>query len=182
MCRYGHQIYKPHYVCFDCRKTFKRRLIEDIIMHNGDWEAYKSAYLNRDAKRSENFRENNPKLIERFEKQYRNNIAVCPECNIEMYNIGKDFKAPKKHKIREWEIVRSMYKLGKTFHTCGCDGLGYIPQKSSDYLNYLLRIKSGYQQKLRERNKDFSESELKEYLDYWTMKLEAVSSEIIKIQ
>lgn len=30
MCRYGMTTYKPHYVCFDCQKTFKRRLWQDI--------------------------------------------------------------------------------------------------------------------------------------------------------
>lgn len=30
MCRYAVTNYKPHYACFDCRKTFKRRLLSDI--------------------------------------------------------------------------------------------------------------------------------------------------------
>lgn len=30
MCRYAMVAYKPHYACFNCRKTFKRRLINDI--------------------------------------------------------------------------------------------------------------------------------------------------------
>ena len=30
MCRYGMTNYKPHYACFNCRKTFKRRLLIDI--------------------------------------------------------------------------------------------------------------------------------------------------------
>lgn len=30
MCRYAEHSYKPHYACFECRKTFKRRLIYDI--------------------------------------------------------------------------------------------------------------------------------------------------------
>jgi DNA-directed RNA polymerase subunit RPC12/RpoP len=30
MCRYAMIAYKPHYACFDCRKTFKRRLMSDI--------------------------------------------------------------------------------------------------------------------------------------------------------
>jgi len=30
MCRYGMSTYKPHYACFNCRKTFKRRLLKDI--------------------------------------------------------------------------------------------------------------------------------------------------------
>ncbi len=30
MCRYGMTTYKPHYACFKCRKTFKRKLEKDI--------------------------------------------------------------------------------------------------------------------------------------------------------
>jgi DNA-directed RNA polymerase subunit RPC12/RpoP len=30
MCRYGMITYKPHYACFACRKTFKRRLLQDM--------------------------------------------------------------------------------------------------------------------------------------------------------
>ncbi|AKP52727.1 hypothetical protein [Cyclobacterium amurskyense] len=31
MCRYAMSSYKSHYACFACRKTFKRRLLEDIL-------------------------------------------------------------------------------------------------------------------------------------------------------
>jgi hypothetical protein len=30
MCRYAFKDYKPHYACFDCRKTFKRRHLSDF--------------------------------------------------------------------------------------------------------------------------------------------------------
>jgi DNA-directed RNA polymerase subunit RPC12/RpoP len=30
MCRYAMTAYKAHYACFDCRKTFKRRLLHDV--------------------------------------------------------------------------------------------------------------------------------------------------------
>ena len=38
MCRYGITRYKPHYACFECRKTFKRRLMIDIDKDFKDWE------------------------------------------------------------------------------------------------------------------------------------------------
>ncbi|TDX01544.1 hypothetical protein [Dinghuibacter silviterrae] len=34
MCRYAMVKYKPHYACFHCRKTFKRRLLIDIGRHD----------------------------------------------------------------------------------------------------------------------------------------------------
>lgn len=30
MCRYAMTKYKPHYACFHCRKTFKRKLLHDV--------------------------------------------------------------------------------------------------------------------------------------------------------
>ena len=30
MCKYAMALYKSHYACFDCKKTFKRRLMWDI--------------------------------------------------------------------------------------------------------------------------------------------------------
>ena len=30
MCRYAMTRYKPHYACFNCRKTFKRRILSDL--------------------------------------------------------------------------------------------------------------------------------------------------------
>lgn len=182
MCRYGFKTYKPHYVCFDCRKTFKQPIIEDTIIQNQDWDSYKQAYLNWCAEKSTKFRADNPELIKRFEKQYQNKKYKCPDCSAEMNNIGLDFKAPKKDKIKEWEIVRSMYTLGNTFHSCGCCGPGYIPRNSADYLNYLEQSKSGYEARLNERDKECSESELKEYLNYWNAKLKLITSEINKIK
>lgn len=53
MCRYAMMKYKEHYACFECQKTFKRKLLSDvkegISMHEtenpakcpecGDWMA-----------------------------------------------------------------------------------------------------------------------------------------------
>lgn len=41
MCRYAMVKYKPHYACFDCRKTFKRRLIGDIDRDKNETQAAK---------------------------------------------------------------------------------------------------------------------------------------------
>jgi DNA-directed RNA polymerase subunit RPC12/RpoP len=39
MCRYAAVSYKPHYACFKCHKTFKRRLFSDIKQGKSDLEA-----------------------------------------------------------------------------------------------------------------------------------------------
>lgn len=182
MCRYGFKNYKPHYVCFDCRKTFKQPILEEIVIQNGDWEAYKRAFLNYNSDKSKQFRNNNPELISKFDKKYRNKKYPCPNCGSEMNNIGLDFKAPKNNKIKEWRIAKSLYKIGNTFHTCGCDGPGYIPRNLTDHLNNMYKISAVYQKKLNQRNIDFSPSELKEYLFYWKSKLDLISAEINKLK
>lgn len=30
MCRYAIKTYKPHYACFRCQKTFKRKILQDL--------------------------------------------------------------------------------------------------------------------------------------------------------
>ncbi|WP_298512765.1 hypothetical protein [uncultured Kordia sp.] len=39
MCRYGFHDYKPHYACFECRKTFKRRFLIDINKGSREFES-----------------------------------------------------------------------------------------------------------------------------------------------
>ncbi len=34
MCRYAFYKYKPHYACFKCRKTFKRKHLFDVDRDN----------------------------------------------------------------------------------------------------------------------------------------------------
>ncbi|WP_196890135.1 hypothetical protein [Aureivirga sp. CE67] len=178
MCRYALKKYKPHYVCFDCRKTFKQTIIEDIIVRNGDWDFYWLLNYSRNKPKVEKFKKNHPEILERFEKEYENKIYKCPDCAKEMHSIGMDFKAPKKDKIKEWEIVKSMYKLGNTFHTCGCSGPGYIPHNPKDYLIYLENRKVEYETNLHERSEDLSTEEKNKYISYWKTKLDLLNSEI----
>lgn len=41
MCRYAMSTYKPHYACFNCRKSFKRRLKGDMTKGNPESVAAK---------------------------------------------------------------------------------------------------------------------------------------------
>jgi len=112
MCRYAMATYKPHYACFNCRKTFKRRLLSDI----------QGGYSKDDIE----------------------TIAKCPECSGLMANMGLDFESPKKNDIKTWKHIATLYKVDITFHSCGCNGPGYIPNNSKDLLDYFLNIKQTY--------------------------------------
>lgn len=132
MCRYALSLYKPHYACFECRKTFKRRLIIDI---------------------EEGYNKNREEIE-----------AKCPECGSLMANMGKDFEAPKKKDIKAWKHLQLLYKVGITFHSCGCTGPGYIPNNIDDLLQYFLKIKEDYLKHqefwARRRNDPTTQSEI----------------------
>ncbi|AUP79219.1 hypothetical protein [Flavivirga eckloniae] len=112
MCRYAMTTYKSHYACFNCRKTFKRRLLSDI---NGGQS-----------------------------KDEKESPAKCPECSSLMANMGLDFESPKKTDIKAWNHISTLYKVGITFHSCGCSGPGYIPNDSKALINYFEKIKEHY--------------------------------------
>ncbi|MDR7209574.1 hypothetical protein [Flavobacterium piscis] len=109
MCRYAMTSYKPHYACFNCYKTFKRRLKKDV----------------KDGKES---------IYE----------AKCPECGELMANMGLDFESPKKEDVKKWEHLKSLYSVGITFHSCGCNGPGYIPNSKEKLIEYFEELKENY--------------------------------------
>ena len=51
----------------------------------------------------------------------------CPNCGGEIYSIGLDFKAQKKHDRIAWKAAQLLYAGGVIFHSCGCNGPGYRP-------------------------------------------------------
>lgn len=117
MCRYAMTSYKPHYACFTCRKTFKRRFLSDIL--GG------------------------------FNKLITETPSKCPNCGNNMANMGLDFKAPKMKDVDAWKHIANLYKVGITFHSCGCSGPGYIPRDTHELLKHFQQIKEDYIQHQR---------------------------------
>lgn len=114
MCRYGITAYKPHYACFECRKTFKRRLLVDVDKDS----AYNSAHENQPYK--------------------------CPECGGLTANMGLDFESPKKTDVKAWNHIQSLFEAGITFHSCGCSGPGYIPKDQESLIEFLKEKRAIY--------------------------------------
>lgn len=168
MCRYAFKTYKPHFVCFDCRKTFKKPPTIDLIKQNGDWEDYKKVFLQKAYSQHEKFIQENPELAKTLENKYHNRKEKCPQCGALMANLGLDFRAPKKGKKKEWEIVKGMYEIGVNFHTCGCSGIGYIPKKERDYVKYLKDRKVDYLDRIRNRDARLYQENLEDYLNRYT--------------
>jgi hypothetical protein len=150
MCRYAFKTYKPHFVCFDCRKQFKRPPLEDVLSQQGRLELFRRlerAYSSP-KKRAELERSSGTTLAE-LQRDYRKLISRCPQCKRTMVDLGLDFKPPSATAIRSWARIRTMYKLGHAWHTCGCNGPGFIPTDATDYAEYLNNRARHFSRKIR---------------------------------
>ena len=182
MCRYAFKTYKSHFVCFDCRKSFKKPPIEDLARINGDWENYKKVFWNRHSGQRNKFVKENPEIVKELEKKYQNRKEKCPQCAKLMIDLGLDFKAPKKDKKKEWKIVKGMYRIGVNFHTCGCNGIGYIPKKEKDYIVYLNSRKEYFLNRIENRDAKLYKENLTDYLDRFTELVRLIDMELNKIR
>ncbi|WP_265131372.1 hypothetical protein [Chryseobacterium oranimense] len=109
--------------------------------------------------------------------------AKCPQCGELMANMGLDFKSPAKNDDKQWQHIKSLYRVGITFHSCGCSGPGYIPEDKETLISYLEKIRFDYQESLRFwRNRTEPENKIEREKDYqrnW-QKLSAVSNKAKK--
>ncbi len=173
MCRYGFKNYKSHYVCFECRKSFKQPIVIDLLKRDGKYLRYLE--LQRPGL--------TPDLQDEFndiEEKYFKGETKCPHCGSFMANLGRDFKAPPRKDLKKWAIIRSLYTLGHTFHTCGCTGPGFIPKSKKQHLDYLNDMLCIYKFRLEEtQKKDISKYENKnEQLSYWSDLINKITEEI----
>jgi hypothetical protein len=181
MCRYAFKRYKSHFVCFDCRKSFKQSPVEDLAMRNGDWKNYKRAFWNIDSDQRKQFVKENSELVKELEHKYIDRKVKCPNCSQLMVDMGFDFKAPKKDKIKEWEIIKGLLKTGRIFHTCGCSGIGYIPKKINDYFEYLNKQRDYYNCRLENRDALLNNENVNDYINRFSELIQLINIELEKI-
>jgi hypothetical protein len=82
--------------------------------------------------------------------------AKCPQCGSLMANMGKDFEAPRMNQVKEWQHLAQLYKVGITYHSCGCGGPGYIPATKEALVKY-------FDEQINEAN---------EQLEFWRSRTE----------
>lgn len=51
----------------------------------------------------------------------------CPQCRNDMWEAGRDFKAPRKRNDSGWAAVAAVKASGKHYDSCGCGGPGWRP-------------------------------------------------------
>ena len=185
MCRYACSgPYKRHYVCFACRKAFKQPPIADFLAVRGRGYVYEQLchlWSNTEfLERREN--ELGHRLAE-LEEEYRDATHKCPECGEPMIDMGLDFKAPKQNDAKAWRTLQCLYRVGHAFHTCGCDGPGWIPKSTADYCDYLETKKTSYLEQLAQvqSSNKYTADAKKEAVDYWASRIQAIDRELAAI-
>lgn len=170
MCRYAGKNYKSHYVCFKCRKSFKQVDFYDI---------YSRISKNNDISFLSKKEGNNGKL--KLLEELENRSVKCPECGNLMADLGREFKAPKKTAVKKWNIIEGLYRIGKVFHTCGCYGIGYVPQNPKDYEVYLRNMMGEYEESLT-ACQEKTHAELPDKMgriNYWAKQISIINQEMI---
>ena len=140
MCRYAYKTSKPHLVCFRCRKQFKRPPVRDLLAHRGELEAHDKLQraFHRAILRARLEAELGTTLDE-LRKRVRDLVTRCPQCGGPMADLGLDFKPPRANAVRAWRRIEGMHRLGHAWHTCGCNGPGFVPRDATGYAQYLAR-------------------------------------------
>lgn len=62
---------------------------------------------------------------------------VCPQCRGPVEAMGKDFKAPPAHAVKQWHKVRLLADHGIRYTSCGCGGPGPRPEHLRDVEAFL---------------------------------------------
>ncbi len=178
MCRYAFKTYKSHFACFSCRKTFKQAPYTDLLQQIGKADYYEK--LSR--KPIKQLTEKERSQLANIDKNYKDREIKCPECGNYMADLGLDFKSPKKTAVKEWKIIEELYTIGISFHSCGCQGIGYIPQNPKEYKLYLNNILREYENSIAYYQKQTPEEcrDKTERIKYWSERTETIKAELAR--
>jgi hypothetical protein len=74
--------------------------------------------------------------------------------------------------------------VGHAFHTCGCNGPGWIPKSAADYRHYLESRKAEYKRQLgyKQNATDLPPDTKHEAVEYWASRIKAIDGEIAALQ
>jgi hypothetical protein len=179
MCRYAYKTYKPHFVCFACRKQFKRPPLRDLLEERGKLDAFEklqNVYFRKALR--ESLEKKLGTSIEAMRSEMREIVSRCPQCRAPMADMGLDFKPPRMSNVKAWERIRAMYRLGHSWHTCGCSGPGFVPVDASGFADYLASRERLFAERLKTASNDpkLSPGERAVEVGQWTSLLESLSA------
>jgi uncharacterized C2H2 Zn-finger protein len=178
MCRYAFKTYKSHFACFNCRKTFKQAHYSDLLRRIGKSQYYKKLL----GKPIHKLTEKEKLVLANLGENFKDRSVKCPECGNYMADLGLDFKSPRKQAVKEWKIIEGLYTIGKSFYSCGCNGIGYIPQNPRDYKAYLKNLLQEYEGDISYcQNQTLDEYKDKaERINHWSEQAQEIKQELEK--
>lgn len=182
MCRYAAKTYKSNYACFKCRKSFKQAHPDDILKRVKKDGIFHDSNGKVARKVGQIFTKAEKDKLSELVGEIESRPIKCPECGELMADLGKDFRVPKRTALKEWKIVEGLFKVGKYFYSCGCNGIGYIPENPNDYKVYLETILKEYHDYVI-FYQDKTEGEYPDKMmkiNYWNERMMAVRNEMIK--
>jgi hypothetical protein len=180
MCRYAFKTYKPHFVCFECRKQFKRPPLTDVLAQQGRLEVLKKLQqAGGSATKRASVERSVGTTSEKLRREHRELVSRCPQCGAAMADLGLDFKPPRVSATRAWARIRTMYRLGHAWHTCGCNGPGFVPTDATGYAEYLASRARLFAARVRsaERRAEVDTATRAGEVRYWTELLAQVQNE-----
>jgi hypothetical protein len=183
MCRYAFKIYKPHFVCFDCRKQFKRPPVEDVIEQLGKTKLFKLLQqVHFHAGKRERAEREHGTTLRTLQEECRALVSRCPQCQARMADLGLDFKPPRSTNTRAWTRLRSMYEVGHAWHTCGCNGPGFVPVDAAGYDEYLADTRQLYADRIEaaQKSSKYTPAERAREVRHWTELVARIETLMLK--
>jgi hypothetical protein len=182
MCRYGFKSYKSHFACFPCRKAFKQPTIEHYFEAQGKGNILRELeFCQPIPDRLHSAERRFGVTLEQLRTTYRDAIRSCPECRQPMADLGLDFKAPKREDVRAWRAIEGLFRSGHVWHTCGCDGPGYIPKSPGALRAYLLDRKAEFERQLGAGDESVPANSRADAANYWSDRVRAIDRELAKL-
>jgi predicted RNA-binding Zn-ribbon protein involved in translation (DUF1610 family) len=72
-----------------------------------------------------------------------NKFLTCPECGKAMWEMGRQFKAPKQSDVKQWRKVEFLVRKGITFHTQRNYKFRNMPKVLREVVPFVQRVKRG---------------------------------------
>lgn len=65
--------------------------------------------------------------------------AVCPQCAVPLFEMGRSFKAPKKTDAEQWRKVEALWRHGFRFWSVGSTEVEPLPSRLRDVDDFVHR-------------------------------------------